>query len=71
MKNINDLENALETSVANFRKEIDFDTETFSQSHNNDYLDKDDFDELGRQTFYALDDFKKHIIDYLKDNKNE
>lgn len=71
MKDIKSLEEALELSVNDFSKQMHTDIETFSQSHENEYLNKNDMDEISRQTFYALNDFKKHIISYLKDTTNK
>lgn len=68
MKDLKVLDKNLEKALDDFSKQITFDMETFSQTHDNDYLTKVDLEEITRQTFYVMLDFKTQIIDYLKDN---
>lgn len=68
MKNIDELDKALVTSMESLQSQIQFDMETFSQTHDDEYLTKDDMEEIVRQVFYTFGDFKDNIISYLKDN---
>lgn len=36
--------------------------------HDNDYLTKDDLEDISRQIFYCLYEFKDLIVEYLKKN---
>lgn len=53
--NITELNNKLIEAEENFKKEV----QTFKDG---------DFEEMGRQVYYALNDFRTNIIKYLKDN---
>jgi hypothetical protein len=70
MANIAKLDEALEKSLESFKEEIKFNLETFYQNnkHPKEFLTKDDYEEITRQTYYVLGEFKKAIIDYLKEN---
>jgi len=61
------LEKGLDDALENFRAQIEFDLETFEQSHKNEYLTDDDLEEMGRQVYYCLANFKNKIIKYLKE----
>ena len=60
------LEEGLNEALERFRQEIIFQMETFDQTHDSDYLTRGDFEEINRQVFYCLFDFKNQIIEYLK-----
>jgi transcription elongation factor GreA-like protein len=62
------MEKRLNEAVDNFRAEMQFHLETFDQSHNDEYLTKDDLEQISRQVFYCLSDFKNIITEYLKNN---
>lgn len=62
------LKEQLDEALENFRVATQFQLETFEQTHENEYLTKDDMEEMNRYTFYCLNDFKNNIIKYLKDN---
>ncbi|MGS7463797.1 hypothetical protein [Bacillus paranthracis] len=62
------LKEQLDEALENFRVATQFQLETFEQVHENEYLTKDDMEEMNRYTFYCLNDFKNSIIKYLKDN---
>lgn len=60
---INDqLDKVLET----FQTESQFLTDTFSQSHTDERLTKQDMEEMNRLTYYTLLDFKNIIVKYAK-----
>ncbi|MGD0153298.1 MAG: hypothetical protein ABSC17_06000 [Thermacetogeniaceae bacterium] len=60
------LEKGLDDTLENFKKEINFLVDTFPQGHSNEYLTKDDLEEIGKQVYYCLADFRDKIIEYLK-----
>lgn len=62
------LEKELNKALDDFRENTLFNLETFEQVHENEYLTKEDMEEMNRYTFYCLNDFKNSIIKYLKDN---
>ncbi|PEU78332.1 hypothetical protein CN386_13450 [Bacillus cereus] len=62
------LEKELNKALDDFRENTLFNLETFEQVHENEYLTKDDLEEINRQAFYCLHDFKSKIIKYLKEN---
>jgi hypothetical protein len=64
--NIKELNTALEQSLEGFKEQIKFDLNTFEQNRLGPYLNKDDIEEIARQTFYLMCDFQEHIIKYLK-----
>lgn len=61
------LEKKLNEALDSFRENTQFNLETFDQSHENEYLTKADLEEISRQTFYCLNDFKNIIVKYLKE----
>lgn len=61
------LEKGLSDALENFKEQIKFDLDTFEQSHQDKYLKKDDLEEIGRQVYYCLSDFKERITEYLKE----
>ena len=65
MKNINDLEKKLGESLELYRKEA----HSLVSMNGNDNLNQHDMEQIFRQTFYVLDDFKKAIVEYLKDQE--
>ncbi|MGN4930283.1 hypothetical protein [Bacillus cereus group sp. MYBK14-1] len=64
------LEKQLNKALDDFRENTLFKLETFEQAHENEYLTKDDLEEINRQVFYCLHDFKKVIVEYLKGNNS-
>ncbi|MGG3524882.1 hypothetical protein ABES13_05090 [Bacillus pseudomycoides] len=60
------LEKELNKALDDFRENTLFNIETFEQVHENEYLTKDDLEEINRQVFYCLHDFKSKIVKYLK-----
>ncbi|BAR86751.1 uncharacterized protein KNN_05959 [Bacillus thuringiensis serovar tolworthi] len=62
------LEKELNKALDDFRENTLFNLETFEQVHENEYLTKDDLEEINRQVFYCLHDFKSKIVKYLKEN---
>lgn len=70
MKDLKDLDKALIKSLEDYKAETIFDIQTYNQSHKKgEYLDEYDLEEISRQVYYLMDDFRKSIIEYLKDNK--
>lgn len=63
MKDINHLEKKLEESLELYRKEA----HSLVSMNGSENLNAHDMEEIFRQTFYVLDDFKKAIVEYLKD----
>ena len=57
------LEEKLNQSIEEFRENVQSNYETARSQH----CTPDDLQELARQTFYALNDFKKHIVEFLKE----
>ncbi|EPY2274576.1 hypothetical protein ACXAUS_003476 [Clostridium sporogenes] len=66
MKNIDDLDKELKKSLGEFAYGIQNKLCTFEGESLSEY----DLEDIARYTFYMMDDFRKHIIEYLKDNKN-
>ncbi len=62
------LEDKFDEALDHYRQEIMFHVETFSQCHNNEYLTKDDMEQIARQTFYCLHDMKDILLEYVKEN---
>lgn len=60
------LDRRLNDTLENFRLEVQFDVETFEQTHKDEYLTKNDLEELGRQIYYCLSDMRNALLDYLK-----
>lgn len=58
------LEKKLDESLEAFRQEMIFLTNT----HDREYLTKDDLEQIGRQVFYCLYDFKETIVRYAREN---
>lgn len=65
MGKIEKLESQLEKSIEDFRVEI----KGLVKENQDQTITADDIDEIGRQIYYVLEDFKKHIVEYLKENK--
>jgi len=61
---IQKLQEQLESALETYRNEIQFNRESFGAKQS---VTAADLEELGRQTFYALNDFKNYIISYLKE----
>lgn len=59
------LDKELDTTLQTFNEEIVFMLDTFDQSHQDEYLTKDDMEEIGRQVFYTLHEFKDALIKHL------
>ena len=66
---LRDLDEALELATDEFKKNVNLELETFSQSHDNKYLTKDDMEEIACETFYALNKFRNELIKYLKEKE--
>lgn len=64
MKNINDLDKALKQSLTDFATEMQSKVSTFKGESLSEY----DMDDIARNVFYVMEDFRKNIIEYLKDN---
>ncbi len=62
--NLNDLEKSLDVALKDFADEM----QLIYRSSTQEFATMDDINELSRQTFYAMNEFKKSIISYLKDN---
>ena len=60
------LEKELDEALTTFNEEIVFMLDTFDQSHHDDNLTKQDMEEIGRQVFYAMSEFKGSLIKYLR-----
>lgn len=60
------LKEQLDQSLEAYRESTQFLVETFEQTHEDEYLTKDDMEEINRLTFYCLYEFKKHIVTFLK-----
>lgn len=65
MTNINDLDNALENSLYGFANTMQSKVNKYKDRQLNEY----DIDDISRQVFYLIDDFRKNIIQYLEDNE--
>lgn len=66
MTKAEELDVRLKDAIQIFNREIRFHLDTFEQTHENEFLTKDDFEEIGRQAFYCLSSFREEIIEYLK-----
>lgn len=62
------LKEQLNEALEHFRESTRFQLETFEQVHENEYLTKDDMEEMNRYTLYCLNDFKNSILKYLEEN---
>ncbi|EDS77568.1 hypothetical protein CBC_A0930 [Clostridium botulinum C str. Eklund] len=62
--NINKLDELLQESLKNFSLEAH---SHVANKNPEEPLNEYDYDELARQTFYVMDDFRKSIVQYLKD----
>ncbi|MED0665666.1 hypothetical protein P4T04_04960 [Bacillus badius] len=60
--NVQRLEKELDESLQVFNEEIVFLLDT----HDDDYLTKDDLEDIGRHVFYAMHEFKSILIKHLK-----
>ena len=56
------LEKELDQCLDDYVKEVKFNVETFK----GEFCTKDDMEELARQTFYCLNEFKKCLIKHLQ-----
>ncbi|RUS47864.1 hypothetical protein ELR57_07825 [Cohnella sp. AR92] len=65
MKSVNELDSRLKEAVQSFNHEVRFMLDTFEQSHEDECLTKRDLEEIGRQVFYCLSEFREHIVDFL------
>lgn len=65
MKNINDLDKALKQSLSDFAIEIQDKVSTFNKGES---LSEYDMDDIAKNVFYLMEDFRNNIIEYLKDN---
>lgn len=63
--NIDELEGNLSESLNQFSMEMQNKIDNAAA----DPLNKNDIDDLAREFFYTLNDFKDNIIKYLNDNK--
>lgn len=63
--NIDELEENLSESLNQFSMEMQNKIDNAAD----DPLNKNDIDDLAREVFYTLNDFKDNIIKYLNDNK--
>jgi len=63
--NTTELKKNLDATLDEFKKNVNFNHETSTQ----DYCNKDDLNELAKQTFYALGQFENLVITYLQDKK--
>ncbi|AWK50486.1 hypothetical protein DIC82_05320 [Clostridium beijerinckii] len=63
--NIDELEENLSESLNQFSMEM----QNKIDNAVDDSLNKNDIDDLAREVFYTLNDFKDNIIKYLNDNK--
>lgn len=63
--NIDELEVNLSESLNQFSMEMQNKIDNAAD----DPLNKNDLDDLAKETFYTLNDFKDNIIKYLNDNK--
>ncbi|MBB6692323.1 hypothetical protein H7B90_13005 [Cohnella xylanilytica] len=62
----NELDTKLQEVVNRFNTEMKFNLDTFEQSHDGDQLTKRDMEEISRQVFYALNDFRRAIVEFVK-----
>lgn len=62
MQNINKLEEQLDTAITKFSDNF----HSYYPEGSAKNIDSDDLNELARLTCYALNDFKKAILAYLK-----
>ncbi|HGO9411008.1 TPA: hypothetical protein ACLBZV_005484 [Bacillus cereus] len=65
---VNQLKDQLDEALEHFRESTRFQLETFEQTHENEYLTKEDMEEMNRYTLYCLNDFKNSIMKYLEEN---
>ena len=66
---IQELDKRLQDAMFTYNREMQFCLDTFDQSHDDDRLTKDDMDEMSRQVFYTLGEFREVIVDYLKNKQ--
>ncbi|APM37293.1 hypothetical protein [Clostridium kluyveri] len=59
--NINDLDKALRKSLGDFSYEMEVNANNTDGS-----LNKSHMEEISKQVFYTMNDFRKGIIEYLK-----
>jgi len=59
------LDENLDEEMRTFSKEIMY----LVESHDGNYLDGSDMEDIGRQVFYTLMEFKKHMVEYAKENE--
>ncbi|KHD14959.1 hypothetical protein AB2T63_12140 [Clostridium butyricum] len=62
--NINDLEKALDQSLNQFSIEMQSKVNSAKGEPLNEY----DIDDIARNVFYTMNDFKANIVKYLKEN---
>lgn len=64
---IDELNNLMQKNLENFKDNMKFEVET----KGDEPLNKYDLETISKQTFYALDDFRQAIIQYLSDKDNQ
>lgn len=68
---LNQLEKQLDQSLEAYRKETIFTVDTFDQPHYNEEVTKETLEQMGRSTYYTLYEFKKSIMNYLKEGESK
>lgn len=62
------LDQRLNEALENFRLDVQFDVETFEQTHKDEYLTKKDLEELSRMIYYCLSDMRNALLDYIQND---
>lgn len=58
----------LDEALTTYNEEVVFMLDTFDQTHDDENLTKQDMEDLGRQIYYLLSEFRNSIVKFLKDN---
>lgn len=66
-KTVDELDNKLNKCLNEFTKEMESHVQAF-RNGNDKYLNEYDMEDISKQVFYTLNDFKKNIIGYLKNS---
>lgn len=68
---LDQLEKQLDKTLESYQSETLFTVNTFDEPYYSEEAAKETIEQMGRQTFYALSEFKQHILKYLKDHERK
>ena len=68
---VEELKKNLDKNLHDFSAEIRFEVETFNQNHDSEFLTKYHMEEMSKQTFYVMGNFRDSVVKYLESQENE